>query len=206
MLLFLTLVYTSEHESKQLLQRKVLGSKNPIFLQMEKQRMPKGTSGNLSGRNDKHLTDKQIRFAKEYVYNDGSKTLTECALDSGYADTSASVRASELTNPQKYPLVVRYIQELQNELDKKYEVTFGRHVRELAKIRDKAIDKGNLTAAVSAEVQRGRAAGLYVERKEVRTGTLESLSEVEIKNRIKKLLGDYKPLLEVEDAVVIDAE
>ena len=169
MLLFLTLVYTPEHESKQLLQRKVLGSKNPIFLQMEKQRMPKGTSGNLSGRNDKHLTDKQIRFAKEYVYNDGSK-------------------------------------ELQNELDKKYEVTFGRHVRELAKIRDKAIDKGNLTAAVSAEVQRGRAAGLYVERKEVRTGTLESLSEVEIKNRIKKLLGDYKPLLEVEDAVVIDAE
>jgi hypothetical protein len=68
------------------------------------------------------------------------------------------------------------------------------------------MDKGNLTAAVSAEVQRGRAAGLYVERKEVRTGTLESLSEIEIKNRIKKLLGDYKPLLEVEDAVIIEGE
>lgn len=168
--------------------------------------MPKGISGNISGRNEKHLTVKQARFAKEYVYNDGSKTQTECALDAGYAETSAAVRASELTNPQKYPLVVRYIQELQGELDKKYEVTFGRHVRELAKIRDKAIDKGNLTAAVSAEVQRGRAAGLYVERKEVRTGTLESLSEIEIKNRIKKLLGDYKPLLEVEDAVIIEGE
>ena len=127
-------------------------------------------------------------------------------MDAGYAETSAAVRASELTNPQKYPLVVRYIQELQGELDKKYEVTFGRHVRELAKIRDKALDKGNLTAAVSAEVQRGRAAGLYVERKEVRTGTLESLSEIEIKNRIKKLLGDYKPLLEVEEAVIIEGE
>jgi len=52
-------------------------------------------------------------------------------------------------------------------------------------------------------VQRGRAAGLYIERKEVRTGTLDSLSEVEIKERIKKLLGDYKPLLEVEDAQII---
>ena len=61
-----------------------------------------------------------------------------------------------------------------------------------------------LTAAVSAEVQRGRAAGLYVERKEVRTGTLDSLSEVEIQQRIQKLLGDYKPLLEVEDAVIVD--
>ena len=166
--------------------------------------MPKGISGNISGRNDKHLTPKQIRFAKEVVYSDGNKTQTECALDAGYADTSASVRASELTNPQKYPLVVRYIQELQAEIDKKYEVTFGRHVRQLAKIRDTALDKGNLTAAVSAEVQRGRAAGLYVERKEVRTGKLDSLSEIEIRNRIKKLLGDYRPLLEIEEAVVID--
>ena len=35
--------------------------------------MPKGQSGNISGRNDKHLTPKQIRFAKEFVYNDGTK-------------------------------------------------------------------------------------------------------------------------------------
>ena len=162
--------------------------------------MQKGQSGNISGRNDKHLTPKQIRFAKEFVYNDGSKTQTECAVAAGYGKSSAHVRASELLNPQKYPLVVRYIRELQSEVDKKYEVTFGRHVKKLADIRDQAIDKGNLTAAVSAEVQRGRAAGLYVERKEVRTGSLESLSEIEIKKRIQKLLGDYKPLLEAEEA------
>ena len=165
--------------------------------------MPKGISGNISGKNKKHLTHKQIRFAKEYVYNDGSKTQTEWALDAGSDDSSAAVRASELTNPQKYPLVVHYIQALQTEVDKKYEVTFGRHVRQLAKIRDQAMEKGNLTAAVSAEVQRGRAAGLYVERKEVRTGTLDSLSEIEIKDRIKKLLGDYKPLLDVVDAEIV---
>jgi phage terminase small subunit len=168
--------------------------------------MPKGISGNISGQNEKHLTDKQLRFAKEYVYNDGSKTQSECALDAGYAESSARVRASELLNPRKYPLVVKHIQELEAEVNKKYEVTFGRHVKELAKIRDQAIDKGNLTAAVSAEVQRGRAAGLYVERKEIRTGTLDSLSEIEIKDRIKKLLGDFKPLLEVEDAVIIESQ
>tara|TARA_R110000824_G_C15199038_1_gene675504 strand:+ start:856 stop:1359 length:504 start_codon:yes stop_codon:yes gene_type:complete len=167
--------------------------------------MPKGVSGNISGKNEKHLTAKQIRFAKEVVFNDGSKTQTECALSAGYADGSAAVRACELVNPQKFPLVVRYIDELQRERDKKYEVTFSRHVRKLAEIREEALRKGNLTAAVSAEVQRGRAAGLYIERKEVRTGTLDSLSEVEIKERIKKLLGDYKPLLEVEDAQIISS-
>ena len=165
--------------------------------------MPKGVSGNISGKNKKHLTHKQIRFAKEYVYNDGSKTQTECAVDAGYAGSSAAVRACELVNPQKYPLVVRYIDGLQRERDKKYEVTFARHVRKLAEIRDEAMGKGNLTAAVAAEVQRGRAAGLYVERKEVRTGTLDSLSEIEIKQRIKKLLGDFKPLLEIEEAEVV---
>jgi phage terminase small subunit len=149
-----------------------------------------GKSNNPSGQNTKHLTDKQIRFAREYVYNDGSKTQTECAVNAGYSKSSAHVRASELTNPRKFPVVVRYIQELEHELNAKYEVTFARHVRKLADIRDEAIKKGNLTAAVSAEVQRGKAAGLYVERKEIRTGTLESLSEKEIKQKIVVLICD----------------
>ena len=113
---------------------------------------------------------------------------------------------AELTNPRKYPLVVRRIQELEKELQQKFDVTFDRHIRKLSEIRDEAMKKGNLTAAVSAEVQRGRAAGLYVERKEIRTGTLESLSEKEIKEKIDGLLADYKPLLEAEEAVFEEAE
>ena len=167
--------------------------------------MKNGKSNNPSGQNTKHLTDKQIRFAREYVYNDGSKTQTECAINAGYSKSSAHVRASELTNPRRFPVVVRYIQELEHELNAKYEVTFARHVRKLADIRDEAVKKGKLTAAVSAEVQRGKAAGLYVERKEIRTGTLDSLSVKEIKQKIDGLLADYKPLLESEEAVFEDA-
>jgi|TARA_R110002124_G_scaffold52897_2_gene151787 phage terminase small subunit len=161
----------------------------------------KKVSGNPSGQNTKHLTDKQKRFARAFVYNDGTKTKTECAVEAGYGASSAHVRASELTNPRKFPIVVRYIQELQNEVNEKYEVTFSRHVRKLADIRDQAIEKGNLTAAVSAEVQRGRAAGIYVERKEIRTGTLEALSEKQLREKIDGLLADYKPLIEAEEAV-----
>jgi len=164
--------------------------------------MVKGVSNNPTGK--KGLTDKQRRFARELVYNDGSKTKRECAASAGYAANSASVKAAELTNPRKFPLVVRHIQELEKELQSKFDVTFARHVRKLAEIRDEAMKNGNLTAAVSAEVQRGRAAGLYVERKEIRTGTLDSLSEKEIKQKIDGLLADYKPLLESEEAVFED--
>ena len=111
---------------------------------------------------------------------------------------------SELTNPQKYPEVCKYIEELQTQVNQKYNVTFGRHVKKLAEIRDAALEKGNYTAAVAAETQRGRAAGLYVERKEVRTGSLESLSEVELKKKMRELVLDYKPMLEIENAQLVE--
>ena len=154
------------------------------------------------------ITDKAKRFAEEYVYNDGSKTKEESAIAAGYAKESASVRASELTNPRMFPKVVKYIEHLQNQLANKYQVTYGRHIRKLAEIRDLAIEKGNFTSAVAAEVQRGRAAGLYVERKEIRTGSLESLSIEEIKSKIKTLVGDYKPLLDesINESKIIEHE
>jgi phage terminase small subunit len=187
----------------------VLKFKNTLskgtFMGVKGQKGPP-TTNNPSGNNKPHLTDKQKSFAREFVYNDGSKTKTQCAIDAGYSKTRAGVSAAELTNPRKYPLVVRHIQELQAELQQKFDVTFDRHIRKLAEIRDQAIDKGNLTAAVSAEVQRGRAAGLYVERKEIRTGTLESLSEIEIQKKISSLLEDYAPLLEVEEAEFEEVE
>ena len=151
----------------------------------------------------RQLTASQKKFAEEFVMNDGSKTKEECALSAGYSKSSARVRASELTNPQKYPEVCKYIEELQTQVNQKYNVTFGRHVKKLAEIRDAALEKGNYTAAVAAETQRGRAAGLYVERKEVRTGSLESLSEVELKKKMRELVLDYKPMLEIENAPLV---
>ena len=57
-------------------------------------------------------------------------------------------------------------------------------------------------------MQRGRAAGLYVERKEIRTGSLESLSIEDLKTKIKSLVGDYKPLLDesINESKIIEHE
>ena len=35
----------------------------------------------------KRLTDQQMKFAYELVTNEGRKTATECAVDSGFAKT-----------------------------------------------------------------------------------------------------------------------
>ena len=120
----------------------------------------------------------------------------ECAKEAGYSEDRARVTASELQSPKKYPLVVKYIGEIREEYQKKYAVTFERHITELGKIRAEALRKGAWSAAVNAEVARGKAAGLYIEQKIIRTGKLDDLSEIELENRMKEIMDEYSPILE----------
>ena len=137
-----------------------------------------------------------MKFAHEIVTNEGRKNGTECAISAGYAEDSAGVRAAELQNPKRFPLVVKYIGELREEYQKKYAVTFERHISELARIRIDALNKGAWSAAVNAEVARGKAAGLYIEQKIIRTGKIDDLSEAELENRMKEIIDQYAPILE----------
>ena len=144
----------------------------------------------------KKLTEQQMKFAYELVTNEGRKTATECAVDAGFAKDSARQYASKLQNPKLYPLVVKYIGELREEWQKKYEVTYEKHIAELGQIRNEALKKGAWSAAVNAEVARGKAAGLYIEQKIIRTGKLEDLTTEELESRMKKIIDDYSPILE----------
>ena len=147
----------------------------------------------------KRLTEMQMKFAHEIVTNEGRKNGFECAKAAGYAEDSARVRASELQNPKLFPLVVKYIGELREEYQKKYAVTFERHISELGKIRQDALAKGAWSAAVNAEVARGKAAGLYVDQKLIMTGNLDKLSEAELELKMKQILDEHKDLIEAVD-------
>ena len=144
----------------------------------------------------KKLTEQQIKFANLLIAEEGRKTATQCAIEAGYAKDSARQHASKLQNPKLYPLVVQYIGELRSEWQKKFEVTFGNHIAELGKLRDEAREKKAWSAAVNAEVARGKAAGLYIEQKIIRTGKLEDLSTEELEQRMKQIIDDYSPILE----------
>ena len=149
----------------------------------------------------KRLTEMQMKFAHELVTNEGRKTATECAVAAGYSPDAAVVYASKLQSPKTYPLVVQYIGQLRTEYQKKYDVTFERHISELAKLRDNARESKAWSAAVNAEVARGKAAGLYVEQKIIRTGKLEDLTAEQLESRMKEIINEYSPILE---GVVLD--
>ena len=154
----------------------------------------------------KRLTDIQKRFSELHVYHEGRKTPYECAVEAGYAEDSARVRASELRNPQRYPLVVQYIGELREEIQQKYEVTFEKHIKELARLREEALKKGSFSSAVNAEIGRGKAAGLYIEQKIIKTGKLEDLTEQELEARMKQIIKEYSPILDAKPIEEIKKE
>ena len=147
----------------------------------------------------KRLTEMQQRFAEFLVFGNelGPMTQTEAALAAGYSPKRARQEGSELCNPRLSPLVVKYIGELKEERLKKHEVTYEGHVAELARLREAALKKGSFSSAVNAEANRGKAAGLNIDRKIIKTGKLEDLSEQELEAKMKQLLTDYGQLINV---------
>ena len=141
----------------------------------------------------------QKRFAENLVFGgpDGPVTKTEAATLAGYSKDHARQEGATLTNPKLYPLVVQYIGELKEVRLKKFEVNYEGHVAELGKIRERALKKGAWSAAVNAETNRGKAAGLYIDRKIIKTGKLEDLSEQELEAKMKQILDDYGQLIDV---------
>ena len=144
----------------------------------------------------KKLTEMQRKFANLLVVNEGRKYAYECAIEAGYEPDRARQTAYELQNPKLFPLVVKYIGEIREEFQKKYEVTYEKHIAELGKIRQEALKKGAFSAAGNVEVARGKAAGLYVEQKIIRTGKLDDMSKEEMEKELKSILDEYSPLLQ----------
>ena len=162
----------------------------------------------------KKLNGREWKFVQELVSGDGQVTMKECAIRAGFSEKSAKVTAWKLTNPEICPHVVAAIQEYRAELNAKYGTNYDRHMKDLQMIRDKALEAGAYGAAVSAEYRRGQALGtIYIERKEVRIGTIDSMSKDEVMRKleeIKRIYGappqtiiDMEPL-DVENTIEVE--
>jgi phage terminase small subunit len=147
----------------------------------------------------KRLTEMQKRFAEFIVFGgpDGPMTQGEAAIAAGYSTKRARSEGSELMNPRLSPLVVQYVGNLKEERLEKHKVTYDTHVAELARIKELALKKNSFSAAVNAETNRGKAGGLYIERKIIKHGKLEDMSEQELEAKMKQILDDYAPILNV---------
>ena len=155
----------------------------------------------------KRLTEMQKRFAEFLVFGgpDGPVNKSEAAKAGRLlVKKGHDKKAQNLTNPKHAPLVVKYLDELKIEKMLKYGVTFESHVTELARIKDLALKKNSFSAAVNAETNRGKAGGLYIDRKIIKHGKLEDMTEEQLEMKLAQIEEDYAGLLSDDVVDVIE--
>lgn len=162
-------------------------------------------------KKQKRLNEREWTFVKELVAGEGAITAKEAAIRAGFNPKTASSIATTLTSPDKAPHIVAAIQEYRAELNAKYNTTFERHMRDLLNIRDAALAAGAFGAAVQAEYRRGQALGtIYIDRKEIRVGTIDSMSREEVQRKLeelKKLYGGPPPkdIIEMSEDEILES-
>ena len=139
---------------------------------------------------NKGITPLQRRFVILYIHGEGTKTGRQCAIEAGYAPGSAKVRAAEMLG-NRYPLVTEALQKERDAMDEANKCNEQRSLAALRRIRDMAAADKSYAASVAAEYRRGSIVGLYVERKEIRTGTIDSMEREEVEKAIQKLKEDH---------------
>ena len=145
---------------------------------------------------EKPLTRRQEKFVKELVANDGLITMREAAVRAGAPAVSAHSRAYEMV---RMPHVARAITQYREELDSMYAVNYKRSERDLKKIRDAAMNASppSYSAAVQSEVARGKLAGLYTSKSEIRTGAIDAMSREEVEKELERIRQGFGPIIDI---------
>ena len=133
---------------------------------------------------DDKITPIQQRFIDHYTTRYGQWSATHCAIAAGYSKSSAHVRAAELLDWKKNPDIAIEIQDRLAALREAWDVNRDKHLAMLTRIRDAALEKGNLGVANKSEELRGKVAGLYVERN---LNITKELTSDELTDKMKDL-------------------
>ena len=149
------------------------------------------------------LTPKQAKFAQLIVLYEGRKTATQIAIESGFSEKTARQQASNMQNPKMFPKVVDAIQHYRVQFYRKYETSYDKHLKRMYELSSRAEEADNRIPAVAAEKNRGQVAGLYIDKKEIKYGTIDSMSMEEVDAKIveleKRLSGESAKVINASD-------
>jgi hypothetical protein len=171
-----------------------LFNSSPVEPDKKKRKLEERLQADVGTLDDqqKAVTPQQWKFITELVDGEGKQTLKQAAINAGYNTKTAHKDAHALTDPRQNPQVVAAIQQYRKDVAEKYGTNIERHLRDLQDIRDAALQAGNYGAAVTAEYRRGQALGtIYVDRKEIRHGTIDSMSVDEVRRKLEEIKAMY---------------
>lgn len=107
------------------------------------------------------LTIKQENFCLSYIESGNATEAYRKSYNTKADDATVNVSAKRLLDNPKISL---RIAELRKPVVEAAQITLADHLQELKELRDAAAIEGKYSAAIAAEISRGKASGLYVEK------------------------------------------
>jgi phage terminase small subunit len=108
------------------------------------------------------LTPKQEAFCIAYIETgNASESYRRAYSAKGMKDATVNREAKSLTDN---PKITTRLAELRKPAIEKAQITLQRHLADLEALRDMARNAEKYGPAIQAEIARGKASGLYVER------------------------------------------
>lgn len=124
-----------------------------------------------------NLTPKQEKFAQEVASGKNQSDAYRAAYDARkMKPSSINVNASKLMADANVALRVK---ELRAPIAERAQITLESHLRDLMALRNMATKEKQYSAAISAEIARGKAAGIIVDRSESTVTTKELPASVD---------------------------
>jgi len=138
------------------------------------------------GKRHRPLTPSHKKFCVLYVQG---MSGAEAARRAGFTKHKFGAKAQGSALLRRNPLIANHIIELLQKERERQNVSIESHLTELSRLRDEAVDTGQISSAISAEVSRGKVAGLYIEKKEVTVNKVEAMSDEELQSKLLDLLN-----------------
>lgn len=111
------------------------------------------------------MTQKQENFCLAYIETgNASEAYRKAYPGTRMSDKTLNEAASRLLKNSK---VVARLEELRKPATESAQITLAQHLSTLEELRELAKEEGKYGPAIQAEIARGKAAGLYVERSHI---------------------------------------
>jgi phage terminase small subunit len=113
------------------------------------------------------LTSKQENFCHAFIELGNASDAYRAAYDAEKMKEETIWRSAH--DVLKNPKVSARIEELRKPVVERVRITLESHLDEMQRLKDIALQKDNINAALAAEMGRAKAAGLYVTKTENKT-------------------------------------
>ena len=142
------------------------------------------------GKRWQPLNPKQKKFAREYLKG---QNATEAAVKAGYTKNRAAAKRQGSVLLNHNPLLRNYLIDQEIKEAERDRVSMEGHLSALHDLREEARESGQINAAITAEIHRGKVGGLYIDRREVLTAKIDGLSKDQLIDRLGALITKRVP-------------